>query len=72
MACDPEKIASAKAAYHDLMTGRSPRVVVDQHGERVEYSPVNVAKLQLYIRQLEAECTATTTSRSQVPIGFIF
>ena len=50
-----ERIADAKAALHDLMTGRRVRVVVDQNGERVEYSAANRADLSAYIAMLEAE-----------------
>lgn len=50
-----ERIADAKVALHDLMTGRRVRVVVDQNGERVEYSAANRADLSSYIAMLEAE-----------------
>lgn len=49
-----QQIDSAKAALHDLMTGRSARVVVDQNGERVEFTSVNSDKLKAYIAGLEA------------------
>ncbi len=50
-----ERLDEAKAALHDLMTGRAVRVVVDQNGERVEYSVGNRANLLAYIAMLEAE-----------------
>lgn len=50
-----ERLNEAKAALHDLMTGRAVRVVVDQNGERVEYSVANRANLLAYISALEAE-----------------
>ncbi|WP_425962742.1 gpW family head-tail joining protein [Rhizobium nepotum] len=49
------RLDEAKAALHDLMTGRAVRVVVDQNGERVEYSVANRANLSAYIAMLEAE-----------------
>ncbi len=50
-----ERLDEAKAALHDLMIGRGVRVVVDQNGERVEYSVGNRANLLAYIAMLEAE-----------------
>ncbi len=55
MATDAELLAEAKAAYHSLMIGQSARVVVDQNGERIEYTAANAARLQAYIAQLEAK-----------------
>ncbi len=55
-----DRIADAKAALHDLMTGRRVRVVVDQNGERVEYSAATRADLSAYIAMLEAELSAGT------------
>ena len=48
-------LATAKKAYQDLVLGRLPRVVVDQNGERIEYSGTNVAGLKKYIAELERE-----------------
>lgn len=50
-----QRIDDAKAKYHSLITGRAPRVVVDQNGERVEYAPTNADKLKAYIQTLEDE-----------------
>lgn len=49
-----EKLVEAETAYHDLMVNGSVRVVVDQNGERVEYTAVNSAKLLAYIADLRA------------------
>ena len=46
-------LTEAKAALHDLMTGRQVRVVVDQNGERIEYTRAGVDDLRAYIRDLE-------------------
>lgn len=48
---------------HDLRTGRSARVVVDQNGERVEFTSANVAGLRAYIDELERAVAATLISR---------
>lgn len=48
-----EMLEEARAAYHNLMTGRNAIVVVDQNGERVEYQRANAFRLLAYIRMLE-------------------
>ena len=57
MATTAEKLAEAQAAYHALMTGKSARVVVDQNGERVEFTAINAERLLAYIKQLEMTTT---------------
>lgn len=49
------RLNEAKAAYHALQTGTSPRVVVDQNGERVEFTAANRHGLYSYIKQLESQ-----------------
>ena len=58
-----EQLADAKAAFHELVVGRSARVFVDQNGERVEYTAANRADLQKYILELEAKIAGTTLFR---------
>lgn len=53
MATDSEKLVEAEAAYHNLMTGTLARVVVDQNGERVEFTATNSSRLFQYIQQLK-------------------
>ena len=48
-----EWLAEAYTAYHSLVTGTSARVVVDQNGERVEYTSANRAGLKAWIDELE-------------------
>lgn len=50
-----QRIDDAKAKYHSLVTGKLPRVVVDQNGERLEYAPTNANALKAYIQALEDE-----------------
>ncbi len=59
-----QRLEEAKAALHDLMTGRAVRVVVDQNGERVEYSVANKANLLAYIAMLEAEIANANKPRA--------
>ncbi len=47
-------LPEAQTAYHSLVIGGSARVVVDQNGERVEYTSANRAALSAYIAMLES------------------
>lgn len=49
------QLAEAEAAYHSLQIGGSARVVVDQNGERVEFSAANRQGLYAYIMQLKSQ-----------------
>ncbi len=55
MATVQERLDAAETAYHTLMLGQSARVVVDQNGERVEYTPANSTKLAAYINELKRQ-----------------
>ena len=50
-----EKIEDAEKSLHNLQTGKSARVVVDQNGERVEFTPANSSKLAAYIADLKRQ-----------------
>lgn len=68
-----QKLEEARTAYHHLMTGFSARVVVDQNGERTEFTSVNKASLYAYIRELESQLpTAQPPSVSYAPAHFTF
>jgi hypothetical protein len=47
------KLSDAEAAYHNLMTGKAPKVIVDQNGERVEYNTASAPRLAQYIQELK-------------------
>jgi predicted TPR repeat methyltransferase len=73
MATNAEKLVEAEAAYHNLMVNGAIRVVVDQNGERVEYTSVNAANLLRYIadlRNLIAAEAGLYVPRG--PLGVIF
>lgn len=74
MATTQQLLDEARAAYHDLMTGRSARVVVDGSGERVEFTAARKADLYAYIKELEATVAANTgtTRPNNSPISFTF
>jgi hypothetical protein len=63
-------LADARKAYHDLMVGRSARVVVDgSSGERVEFTAANKNGLYNYIKQLEAQAEAECPGSSGVTVN---
>lgn len=68
------QLADAKLSYHRLMTGLSARVVVDQNGERVEFTSVNKANLYAYIQMLQAQLGYGTSALpyNNSPARFIF
>lgn len=72
-----ELLNDARAKYHALLTGASPRVVVDQNGERVEYAAANRSSLYNYIKELElalgTPCGSSPTFPTNVaPATFTF
>jgi phosphopantetheine adenylyltransferase len=60
----------AQVAYHSLMTGGMARVVVDQNGERVEFTAARKADLYAYIQELQGQLAPVT--RINRPMGFTF
>lgn len=63
------QLKDAREKYHLLLTGQAVRVVVDQNGERVEFTAASKSFLGEYINQLEIDLgVAKVSSRS--PIGF--
>jgi hypothetical protein len=61
----------AEAAYHRLNLGLSARVVVDQNGERVEYTAANAPRLAQYILSLKAQL-GLLTAAYRAPAGVTF
>jgi hypothetical protein len=67
------KLTDARNAYHTLMTGSQARVVVDQNGERVEFTAARKGDLYTYIMSLESQlATLPAALRVAGPAGFIF
>ena len=64
MATTAELLVQAETAYHQLMIGTSPRVVVDQNGERIEYTSANRAGLYSYIQELKARIAAPSVNQA--------
>ena len=72
-----ENLADAKAAYHNLLTGKSARVVVDgADGSRVEFTAANRNSLYSYIKELESKLGLTSPASPSFvnngPAGFVF
>jgi hypothetical protein len=70
-------LTEARKAYHALVTGTSPRVVVDISGERVEFAAANASRLYSYIQMLESQlsvaCGTSPTANSNFhPAHFTF
>jgi tRNA A37 methylthiotransferase MiaB len=61
-----QRLERAEQAYHDLMVGQSVRVLVDQNGERIEYTAANSAKLSAYIQSLRAQLSPRVNSPARV------
>lgn len=61
-----EKLTEAEAEYHALVTGNKPRVIVDQNGERVEFTMANVARLAAYIQSLRRTLYGSTRGPASV------
>ncbi len=52
------RLSQAEEALHNLVTGKMASVVVDQNGERVEFSKTNIADLRAYIATLTGGTSA--------------
>ena len=68
-------ISESEIAYHALMLGQAPRVVVDQNGERVEFTVANSSKLKAYIAELRSELSlliTPSTPKINGPARFVF
>ena len=61
-----EELAAARAALHDLMTGK--RVATVQKDGRVEFTATSVSDLKKYIAELEVQ--TGMTQRRRGPAGF--
>jgi hypothetical protein len=63
-----EQLAAAKLAYFNLITGKMPKVVWDQNGERIEYTAANADRLKALIAALEAQIAGLTNRRPLIPV----
>lgn len=67
------RLDEAVAAYHQLTIGQAARVVVDQNGERVEFTAANSAKLASYITTLRMQLAPVGgVLQALAPAQFLF
>ena len=68
------RLQEARAAYHSLLTGTMARVVVDQNGERVEFTAARKSDLYAYIQELQSQvpCDSSLVQNLSSPAGFLF
>lgn len=73
MTTNAEKLVAAEAAYHKLVIGTAARVVVDQNGERVEFTAASRAALYNYILTLRTEIAGgNSVPLARQPLRFVF
>lgn len=82
LSCEQLKsmMKDALDSLHMLRTGRQVRVVVDQNGDRVEFTAANQAGLITYINQLQTalaangcvDCVPASQNLYSGPFGFTF
>lgn len=70
------RLKAAQDAYDKLMLGQAPRVIVDQNGERVEFTTANASRLLAYISSLKSQlangdCSGVGYNGGK-PVGFLF
>lgn len=70
MATLQEKLDQAETAYHQLLLGNKARVVVDQNGERVEFTATSAAKLAAYIESLKNQIAGNTKASQPLRVWF--
>ncbi len=71
----PEMLAALRKDYADLISGNKPRVVVDQNGERVEFTSANAARLYQFIQEVAAclpDPCGAVKARPFKPMSFVF
>lgn len=65
-----QKLAEAKQARHEILTGKAVTRFIDQNGESVQYQMANVGRLESYIAELEALLAPTAPYRG--PLRFTY
>lgn len=67
-----EDLAQMRADYRDLVSGNKARVIVDQNGERVEFTSANLQRLYQLIQEVSACLEPSAKTRPNRPMGFYF
>lgn len=67
------QLAQMEQDYRDIISGNKARVIVDQNGERVEFTSANIARLYQYIVEQKALLNPCAgRARPNRPMGFVF
>lgn len=67
------RLTDARTKRHEIATGKAVKRFVDQNGETVEYSAVNLSDLDSYIGSLEALLNPALAAYNRPrPLGFLF
>jgi membrane protease subunit (stomatin/prohibitin family) len=66
------RLDDARSQYHSLITGTAARVVVDQNGERVEFTTANRGSLAAYISSLESQLAKVPAAMLVTPPAQFF
>lgn len=67
------RLLDAREKRHALLTGTAVEQFVDQNGEQVKYTKMNIAKLEDYILELEGILNpALAAMRAPKPLRFVF
>lgn len=68
-----KRLDDARAKYHAIMLGENVEQFVDQNGEQVKYSKINIGGLESYITKLEGLLDPQLAlARQPRPFGFLF
>ena len=67
-----EQLALWRADYALLVSGNKARVIVDQNGERVEFTAANAARFYALIQEAAGCLEGMARLRVNRPMGFFF
>lgn len=62
------RLNEAQTALHMLQMGQSARVIVDQNGERVEFTAANRTSLQAYVQDLQRQLGQGSTNYRPISV----
>ncbi len=67
------RLLEAREKRHALLTGNAVEQFVDQNGEQVKYTKMNIRDLEAYIAELEVLLNPSLArQRMRRPLGFTF
>lgn len=63
-------LIEAEGAYHELVLGVAPKVIVHQNGQRVEYNATSLPRLKAYIQELKVSLGVPASPRPPMRVFF--